>query len=314
MRHMLKLEHVPFRTARTVVLILSALAVTLPAPARAAGVPYFHDFLGDLCVREDDLETVWRTGHKGVRPPPTCLEDPCETRLDRDTFERQILGRKAEESEWNDYTQMWDLVCVEQGAPQSLTMLLPADPFAEDPIPTALDLMAEDAPLPLTAALEAPLAIDTASGGVFVRRQFWRDAPVVLLPLAPALGTGYGLAGSSNSRGSGGSAVNGFTSGDGNPATGSSGNVSASLVTGPAAAANVATVTGSGGGGGASSGGSGSGTGGGSTGGTGGSTGGGGTISGSPVPIPIAPGIFSLGGALMGVAIYAGSRQRRHVG
>lgn len=114
--------------------LVSAAAMSPAAAASAPGVPYFHDFLGGVCVRDQDLETAYLLGTKGVRPPPLCIEDPCEALLERDTYERDILGRPASDAEWADYESMQALVCAEDAPTEVLTMLLPFDYDLDDPI------------------------------------------------------------------------------------------------------------------------------------------------------------------------------------
>lgn len=103
-------------------------------PALAGTVPYFHDFLGGVCVREQDLESAFLAGGKGLRAPPICIETPCDEVLDRQTYEREILGRTATEEEWDDYLSMQNVVCSIAEPPDALTMLLPFDTDTGEPI------------------------------------------------------------------------------------------------------------------------------------------------------------------------------------
>jgi len=121
-----------------ILLGLAALALLQAAPAPAGTVPYFHDFMGGVCVKESDLEAAYRAAdYKGWRAPPTCMENPCAHEFDRIGYGRQILGRDPTDGEWSDYQQMWDLVCSREGAPESMTMLLPAEDLGSILVPTA---------------------------------------------------------------------------------------------------------------------------------------------------------------------------------
>ncbi|WP_145963027.1 hypothetical protein [Mangrovicoccus ximenensis] len=100
-----------------------------PVPAKAGTVAYFHDFLGATCIREEDLETAYREGFKGTRPPPLCIEQPCAELLDRSTYEREILGREATGEEWQSYLDTRETVCT-SADPDSMARLLPAPPPA----------------------------------------------------------------------------------------------------------------------------------------------------------------------------------------
>lgn len=114
--------------------LVTAAAPSAARAATAAAVPYFHDFLGGICVREEDLETAYLLGSKGVRPPPLCIEDPCGEVLDREIYELEILGRPATDEEWEDYESMQALVCADDSPSEALTMLLPFDYDLDDPI------------------------------------------------------------------------------------------------------------------------------------------------------------------------------------
>lgn len=127
-----------FGMTSCVIVTLASVGIGTPAmAATSTTVPYFHDFLGGVCVRDEDLETAYLVGTKGVRPPPLCIEDPCNELLDRDTYDREILGRASTETEWTDYQSMQGLVCAEGAPSDILTMLLPFDYDVDLPIPSA---------------------------------------------------------------------------------------------------------------------------------------------------------------------------------
>ncbi|MBE3637686.1 hypothetical protein [Mangrovicoccus algicola] len=77
----------------------------------AGTVPYYNDFLGETCVREADLESAWREGFKGTRPPPVCIERPCDAALSRESYARNILGRAATDQEWSGYQDRRTEIC-----------------------------------------------------------------------------------------------------------------------------------------------------------------------------------------------------------
>ncbi|WP_172331190.1 hypothetical protein [Mangrovicoccus sp. HB161399] len=188
---------------------LLALA-TAPGAARAGSVPYFHDFLGKTCIMEADLETAYREGFKGTRPPPLCIEQPCADLLDRETYDREILGRPASEDEWQSYLGTRATVCSSED-PDALARLLPVDPPAD---PVAVTRLASAADFDLLAPV-APWQDDSWHYGSHqVDRpdgQRGRSDPFDLFTPGGLFGGGTGSGSNSGSK-TGGSTGGGGTS------------------------------------------------------------------------------------------------------
>ena len=129
---------VPLRMACAI-----ALALWLVPPAVAGTVPYYHDFLGQTCLRAQDLEAAFLAGGKAVRVAPVCVEAPCEAELTRERYGRDYLGRPATDEEWDEYRKMYRLVCEAPQVLEELTELLPLDYDADSVTPVS-DALFED--------------------------------------------------------------------------------------------------------------------------------------------------------------------------
>ncbi len=111
---------------------LAAFVTTAPvAPAHADTVQYYTDFMGELCIRETDLESGFG---KGAQLPRTCMENPCMARLDERRLHYDIYGREPEPEEIASYEAKWADVCAMGDAPEELIALA----AAPEELPAAL--------------------------------------------------------------------------------------------------------------------------------------------------------------------------------
>lgn len=199
------MAHVKSLINHALIVLAALVASGSTAPVQASSVPYYHDFLGGVCVREQDLEAAFAAGGKGMRPPPLCLEDPCAETLTRADYSRQILGRDSTDAEWQDYSAMQSLVCAGSQPPDSLIALIPVDYDTETPILTSDPLWATD-----SVFAPVPAWVDPVTGPSYVdNRDYTR-------PNAGPEGYWDPFAGFNGSGGTGGSG----TSGTGGPLSG----------------------------------------------------------------------------------------------
>ncbi|WP_138465002.1 hypothetical protein [Poseidonocella sp. HB161398] len=141
--------------------LLAALALQT-APASAGSVPHFRDFTGGTCIRAADLETAYREGFKGTRPPPLCIEHPCSEELGRRGYSREILGREATDGEWDTYLSARAQVCS-SADPGALAQLVPEEE-PEEPMPMVTQFLAAEGhafPLGDPVALPGPPPVES---------------------------------------------------------------------------------------------------------------------------------------------------------
>ena len=93
-------------------LALVALLVAPPATAATSPLPVMEpmDPIGIGCIDGGGYDDPFPVS-KGVRAPAFCLPEPCRAALSREELGRDILGRPAEDWEWDTYYSRYAEFC-----------------------------------------------------------------------------------------------------------------------------------------------------------------------------------------------------------
>lgn len=76
------------------------------------------DKLGFDCIHEDKIDLAFHATGKGVRMPRTCLPEPCDKALLPEEL-ALLVGRPANEAEWEEYFSRYADVCRKEIPPIS---------------------------------------------------------------------------------------------------------------------------------------------------------------------------------------------------
>ena len=106
-----------------------AFAATSPLPGIGTPGLAMMDPIGTGCIDGGGVDDPFPSS-KGVRAPAFCLQDPCKGALTREELGRDILGRPAENWEWDTYYSRYAEFCrADAFVPRGGAPILTAETF-----------------------------------------------------------------------------------------------------------------------------------------------------------------------------------------